>query len=415
MNIIYDIAVIGAGPAGMMAAIRAAENGKSVVLIERNESVGKKLLITGKGRCNLTNMAPMDDFLERFGRSGKFLRTAFSRFFNEDLIEFFTSKGLKLKTERQNRVFPEDDDAKSVVKVLRECLAEKGVRTLFGTRITKIGRNESVFILTPEAGDEISSRSVIISTGGASYKETGSSGDGFTIARELGHKVMPLSPGLVPLKTGETWVKDLQGLTLKNVVLIFKAGKKKIVSSVGEMLFTHFGVSGPLILDLSSEIVSLISEYKSVMMYIDLKPGLNDAQLEKRILSDIKLYGSKDVKNFLKGFMPVSLCPVFARLAGMPENKRASQITAEERRSMKEFMKALPLTIVGALPLEEAMVTSGGVSKDDIDPRTMQSRLVPGLYFAGEIIEGAASSGGYNLQQAFSTGYLAGEEASSDT
>lgn len=411
---VYDVAVVGGGAAGTMAAIRAAENGKKVILIERNDAIGKKMLITGKGRCNITNMAPIDEFIAKFGKNGSFLRSAFSRFFNEDLIEFFKQKGLELKTERQNRVFPLDDNAKSVVAVLKKCLSETGVEVLYDTRIMRAHFKDGFFRLTPEAGHEIQARKVILSTGGASYKATGSSGDGFKIAKELGHNISALRPGLVPLKTKEPWVKELQGLTLKNIRILFRGGKKKIESGIGEMLFTHFGVSGPLILDLSSELVPLIDEAAEVMMYIDLKPGIEDNELEERILSDIKLYGGKDIKNFLKTYMPIALSPVFMRLAELPSGKRVSQMTTAERRSMKDLLKAFPLTLTGALALEEAMVTTGGVSIKEIDPRTMQSRLVPGLYFAGEIIEGAASSGGYNLQQAFSTGYLAGEEASKD-
>lgn len=411
---IYDIAVIGGGAAGTMAAIRAAQLGKKVVLLERNDSIGKKILITGKGRCNVTNMASVDDFIAKFGRSGNFLRSAFARFFNEELMEFFRSKGLALKTERQNRVFPETDDAKSVIAVLKTYLAETGVETRCGIRITRLSLTNGIFCLEPETGEAVQARTVILTTGGASYKATGSSGDGFKMAQALGHTVTALKPGLVPLKTKEAWVKEVQGLALKNISLTFKAGKKKLESAVGEMMFTHFGVSGPLILDLSSDIVRLMDEAGDVTLSIDLKPGLTEDQIEKRLLSDIKEHGSKDIKNFLKLFMPVALCPIFAALANIDTARKASQITLAERKALKDLMKELPLTLAGTLPLEEAMVTVGGVSQKEIDPRTMQSRIVPGLYFAGEVIDGAASSGGYNLQQAFSTGYLAGEEASSD-
>nr|HPM43089.1 aminoacetone oxidase family FAD-binding enzyme [Candidatus Omnitrophota bacterium] len=319
-----------------------------------------------------------------------------------------------LKTERQNRVFPEEGDAKSVVRVLKEYLSEAGVEVRYNTRITGINYKEGFFRLTSEDGIDIQSRKLILCTGGASYKATGSSGDGFRLAKTMGHQVSPLIPGLVPLKTKDTWVKELQGLTLKNIRLSFRSGKRHIISEIGEMLFTHFGVSGPLILDLSSEIAEMMEGEKEVVMYIDLKPGIEDKELEDRILSDIISYGGKDIKNFLKTYMPVALCQVFMRLAKLPENKRVSQMTTAERRAMKENLKALHITLSGTLALEEAMVTAGGVSLKEVDPRTMQSRIVPGLYFAGEILEGAASSGGYNLQQAFSTGYLAGEESSKD-
>lgn len=411
---IYDIAVIGGGAAGMMAAIRASQLGKRVVLLERNDAVGKKILITGKGRCNVTNMASMDDFMAKFGKSGQFLRSAFTRFFNEDLIAFFGAKGLDLKTERQNRVFPATDDAKSVIAVLKSYLTETGVEVLCGTRVLRIHAEGGAFRLETAPGHALQARKAILTTGGASYKATGSSGDGFTIAQSLGHAVTTLGPGLVPLKTKETWVKDLQGLALKNISLTVTAGKTKIESTVGELMFTHFGVSGPLVLDLSADIARLIREAGEATLRIDLKPGLTEDQVEKRLLADIKAHGSKEIAAFLRLFMPSTLCPVFASLAGIDKSRKASQITLAERTALKDLLKALPLTLTGALPLEEAMVTVGGVSRKEIDPRTMQSRLVPGLYFAGEVIDGAASSGGYNLQQAFSTGYLAGEASASD-
>lgn len=410
---VYDVAVVGGGAAGTMAAVTAARRGKMVVLIERNDAIGRKMLITGKGRCNITNMASIDDFVAKFGEAGNFLRSAFTRFSNEDLIAFFRELGLEMKTERQNRVFPATDEARSVVAALRDALASAGVEVRSGIRIARIHVSGSVFSLEPAEGPAVQSRKVILATGGASYKATGSSGDGFAISRSLRHTVTDLEPGLVPLKTRETWVKDVQGLTLKNISLTFRSGKKRLASSVGELLFTHFGVSGPLILDLSAAIVGLMRS-GDVSLAIDLKPGLTEAQLEKRLLSDIIAHGSKDIRNFLKLFMPVSLCPVFAAVAGIDASKKASQLTQAERRTLRDLMKALPLTIAGTLPLEEAMVTAGGVSRKEIDPRTMQSRIVPGLYFAGEIIDGAAASGGYNLQQAFSTGYLAGEEAARD-
>jgi len=252
---------------------------------------------------------------------------------------------------------------------------------------------------------------VIIAAGGASYKDTGSSGEGFQIAKTLGHKIIALRPGLVPLKTKEEWAKDLKGLTLKNISVVFTAGKKKICSDVGELLFTHFGVSGPLILDLSHEVVALLEEHKEVNLFIDMKPGIKPDEMEDKLLREFKERGAKEIKNMLAGLLPLSIVPVIIRLASLNANKKVHQISKEERRLLAKILKALPLTITGALPIEEAMVTCGGVSKNEINPRTMESKVVPGLYFAGEIIEGGAPSGGYNLQQAFSTGYLAGESA----
>ncbi len=434
----YDIAVIGAGPAGMMAAIRAGQLDKKVVLIERNDSVGKKILITGKGRCNITNIAKIDTFIGKFGKTGQFLRTALSAFSNEDLMEFFKSKGLELKIERQGRVFPATDSARSVINVLEEYLKENKVKIRYKTRLKEIKKEGASLVLAcdsireifhpggvhaahhlftpgvenlPDWNRSITAKKVIIATGGASYKETGSSGEGFEIAKSLSHSIVPLKPALVPLRTKEGWVKELQGLTLKNIRVIFVAGKKKIVSEVGEALLTHFGVSGPLILDLSGEIVSLLDEHKEVSLFIDLKPGIKAQEMENKLLKEFKAHGGKEIKNMLSGMLPLRLVPVAIKLAGINASKKVNQIGTDERRSLVKILKALPLTVTGALPIEEAMVTCGGVSIRQINPRTMESTVCPGLYFAGEIIEGGAPSGGYNLQQAFSTGYLAGESA----
>lgn len=408
---ICDIAVIGGGAAGMMAAIRAAELGKDVTLIERNDSVGKKMLITGKGRCNVTNSAPVEAFIAKFGRQGQFFRTAFFKFFNEDLTEFFKARGLELKTERQGRVFPATDKAASVVDVLKKSLADNGVKIIYNARLKDVSKEGGVFRLALEDGGPVSAKKVILAMGGASYKITGSTGDGFTIAEKLGHVVAPLKPALVPLTTKERWVKDLQGLGLENVRVTFRFGKKKLVSDVGEVMFTHFGVSGPLVLDMSGDVVTALEEHKEVRMEIDLKPGLRREQLESKLVHKFAVKGTAQINNLMQDVLPKRMVPVFLSLVGAKELMRGNQVTKEDRRAIIDTLKALPLTITGALPIEEAMVTGGGVSQKEIDPRTMESKVVPGLYFAGEIIEGAASSGGYNLQQAFSTGYLAGEAA----
>lgn len=421
---VYDIAVVGAGPAGAMAAIRAGQLKSDVVLIERNDAIGKKIMITGKGRCNITNVAPLDIFIEKFGRSGEFLRCAFFAFFNEDLIDFFRYKGLELKVERQGRVFPSTDKAASIIEVLQEYLAENNVKILYNTRvkeIVKIGtvprllssrnRDCPYFLMELERGDFITAKKVILATGGASYKVTGSTGEGFSIAQKLGHTIVPLMPGLVPLRTKEPWVKDLQGLALENIRLTFEYGKKKITSPVGELMFTHFGVSGPLVLDLSGTIVPILSQHAEVRLFIDLKPGLDEEQLDSKLLHKFKIKGSAQLRNLMKDVLPQRLIDVFLHMSNIHQARKANQITQGERKAVVTLLKAFPLTITGSLPIEEAMVTGGGLSVKEIDPRTLESRLMPGLYFAGEVIEGAASSGGYNLQQAFSTGYLAGEKA----
>ncbi|MFA6355833.1 MAG: NAD(P)/FAD-dependent oxidoreductase [Candidatus Omnitrophota bacterium] len=407
----HEIAVVGGGPAGIMAAIRAAQLGKDVVLLERNRSIGRKIMITGKGRCNLTNSAGMDEFMAKFGKNGQFLRSAFYAFFNEDLMDFFRKNGLGVKVERQGRVFPSDDRSASVVKVLEKSLLENKVPVMLEARVMSILNDGGMFSLRLDSGAEVLARKLILATGGASYKATGSSGDGFHLAKLLGHKFNPLRPGLVPLKTREKLAADMQGLTLKNIKITFECGGRKIVSEVGELLFTHFGVSGPLVLDLSAQVVALLDTKKPVYVSIDLKPGLTAEQIDNRILRDIGEHGSISINTMLKEMLPVKMVPVFARMLKLDTAKRINQLTAAERRGVAGLMKSFVLTITEPLPLEEAMVTCGGIPVKDIDPRTMCSRIVPGLYFAGEIIDTSASSGGYNLQQAFSTGYLAGESA----
>ncbi len=408
---IYDIAVVGGGAAGTIAAIRAGELKKKVVLIERNDSIGKKILLTGKGRCNITNAAPIDAFIEKFGKTGAFFRSAFFKFFNQDLMDFFKSKGLEMKIERQGRIFPVTDKAISVVEALKKYLVENNVEILYNKRLKGIKKKEDLFELDFEDNGSLRSHKVILATGGASYKSTGSSGDGFYIAERLGHKILPIHPELVPLRTKESWVKDLQGLSLENIRLTFEYGKKKIVSEVGEFLFTHFGVSGPLVLDLSGKLMPIIEEYKELRLLIDLKPGLKKEQLESKLLHKFKIKGNAQLKNFMKDLMPYRLIPVFIHLSGLGPEMKPNQITQAGRRSIIGLLKALPLTVTGSLPIEEAMVTGGGVSTNQINPRTMESKIIPGLYFAGEMVDGSAPSGGYNLQKAFSTGYLAGESA----
>jgi predicted Rossmann fold flavoprotein len=282
---------------------------------------------------------------------------------------------------------------------------------MYNTRLASVARSKGEFELRMENGHLVTAKRVILATGGSSYKATGSSGDGFRIAESLGHKLIPLAPGLVPLKVKEAWVKGLQGIALENVRITFEYGRKKAVSGVGELMFTHFGVSGPLVLDMSAEIVSALGDYKEIKLFIDLKPGLKPTQLEGRLLNEFAAKGKTQLKTVMKSYLPQRLIKTFLELSGAHDEKAASQITQKERRAIIGTFKAMPLTVTGALPLEEAMVTLGGVSTKEIDPRTMGSRIVPGLYFAGEVINGSAPSGGYNLQQAFSTGYLAGQKA----
>jgi len=408
---LHDIAVVGGGAAGAMAAIRAGQSGKDIILIERNRDIGRKILHTGKGRCNVTNIADIDTFIERFGKQGRFLRSAFFIFCNRDLIHFFEAKGLGMNIERQGRVFPSTNKASSVVRVLKEYLSDNKVEVLYNARLSSLGRRDGFFQLNIKGCDKIYAKRVVMALGGASYRATGSSGDGFRIAESLGHTVVPLKPALVPLKIKEPWVKQLQGLSLENVRISFKYGSKRVTSDIGEFIFTHFGISGPLVLDLSGAIVSLMRDHKEIPLFVDLKPGLEPKQIERRLLNEFGAKKTSKIKNVMKGLLPQKLIPIFIHISGLTPEKEVNQVTREERDAIKNLLKAFPLTATGSLPIEEAMVTGGGISTKEIDPRTMESKIVPGLYFAGEMINGCASSGGYNLQQAFSTGYLAGEKA----
>jgi len=407
----YDIAVVGGGPSGIMAAIRASESGSKTVLIERNDSIGKKLLITGKGRCNITNSCDPEGFVKKFGACGQFLRNAFYAFSSDDLVGFFGKAGLEMKTERQGRVFPVTDKSSSVIEALKKSLDDKGVDVFYGSRVTAVKKDGDGFVVSLEGKKGMRAKIVIIATGGASYKATGSTGDGFRMAKELGHDIKPLRAELVPLVTEEEWVQDLQGLGLDNIRVIFSSGKKKIESPVGELMFTHFGVSGPLVLDLSGEVTAILEDGKDVELRIDLKPGLREEQLDSKLIHKFTAKGHSMMKNIMKDILPQRLIPVFLKIAGIPEGRMSNQVTKDERRAIIKLLKAMPLKIKRSLAVEEAMVTGGGVSIRDIDPRTMESKKVPGLYFAGEVMEGSAPSGGYNLQQAFSTGYLAGDKA----
>jgi len=396
----------------MMAAIRAAELGQEVILIEKKSLPGRKLLLSGKGRCNLTNAADFDQFRKRFFHGEDFLRDAFRKFFNRDLMEFFEKRGLALKTERQERVFPVSDSAASILQVLTKELKKSGVKLILESTVKNIivEGNEAIGVVLNN-NNEIYAPRVILATGGASYAFTGSTGEGMKFARELGHKIIALRPGLVPVEVKEKFVSSLVGLSLKNIRLRFYFGKKEIISEIGELMFTRCGISGPLVLSLSSKIVDWLAENKEVFVEIDLKPGLSSTQLDARILREFKLSPRKSVKNVLRTLLPLNLISVFLKVAKIDGEKQANQVKQEERSLIVRLLKAFRLEISRTLPIEEAMVTIGGVSLKDINPRTMESRIVRGLYFAGEIMDIDADTGGFNLQAAFSTGYLAGESA----
>jgi len=408
----YKIVIIGAGPAGMMAAIRASQFCQDVAILEKNGSAGKKLLLSGKGRCNLTNTCGLEDFLKRFYDNGQFLRDAFKGFFNKDLMGFFEKRGLKLKTERQFRVFPESDSSLSVLKVLLKELGSNKVKLIYDVRVKNIaieeGRVKGVFL---EDKSFIPAESVILATGGLSYSFTGSTGDGIRIAKNSGHRIIPCRPGLVALEVVKGDLALPEGLTLKNIRIRFSNNKKTIDSEIGELLFTDFGISGPLVLSLSGLVADMLADKEKVSAWIDLKPALSEEQLHNRLLREIKTNPRRNIGNLLKNLLPVSLIGVFLDGIHLKRDKKANQITAEERQRTVFSLKNFHLDIKCSRPMEEAMITRGGVSLKDIDPKTMQSRLVKRLYFCGEMVDVAADTGGFNLQAAFSTGYLAGESA----
>ena len=396
----------------MMAGIRAAELGQDVTLLEKNNSLGNKLLLSGKGRCNLTNAEDLEYFLKRFSRNGDFLRDAFKKFFNRELMDFFQSRGLKLKTERQMRVFPATDRSSSILDVLKKELEKVGARVICKTKVVDLLTEKgAVRGVRLDNGREIPADRVILATGGASYSFTGSDSAGIRLAGKLGHAIVPLSPGLVPLTVKEDYPRKLEGLALRNIRIKFLSGKAKIISDIGELVFTASGISGPLVITLSGRVIDLLGRKEKVYAEIDLKPALSAQQLDLRLLREFKLNAKKNIRNILKELLPLRLIEVFAQTAGINTFKKCSQATLKEREKIVSLLKGFRMEISGARPIEEGMVTRGGVSLKDINPRTMESRLIKGLYFCGEMIDVDADTGGFNLQAAFSTGYLAGESA----
>ena len=402
------IIVIGGGPAGMMAAATAGSRGLEVTLVEKNEKLGKKLYLTGKGRCNVTNNAETEDLIANVPTNGKFLYRAFSAFSNKDLIMLLNRLGLRTKVERGNRVFPESDKSSDVIRTLEKNLDHNHVRRMIAEAENILSKDGHITGVLLKDGRTLSCDSVVVATGGMSYPTTGSTGDGYRFAKELGHTVTPLNPSLVPLETMEDWPKDAQGLSLKNIALtVLDKRGKKIFGDFGEMIFTHFGVSGPVILSASSYMGKM--ESGKYRIRIDLKPALSEEQLDHRIQRDFTKYARRNLSNGLDDLLPKKLIPVVIRLSGILSDKPVHQITKEERHTLVRLLKELPLTIQGYRPIREAIITSGGVSVKEIDPGTMESKLIRGLFFAGEVIDVDAYTGGFNLQIAFSTGYLAGQ------
>lgn len=408
----YDVIVIGGGPAGLMAAGQAAEAGARVLLLEKMDRPGRKLRITGKGRCNLTNVAPEHEFIEHFGRNGRFLRQGFARFFAPDLLDFCAERGIQTVTERGGRVFPISEDAQDVVDRLVRWVKVSGVEVCPGERVAHLLTDgERIGGVRTVGRQDIEAGVVVLATGGASYPGTGSTGDGYPMAAALGHTITPIRPALIPLKMAGDIAARLQGLSLRNVSVTVWVDGKKGADAFGEMLFTHFGVSGPIILSLSGGVVDALHDGHAVRLSIDLKPALDDPTLDARLLRELDQHGKQQVQTVLKSLLPRSLIPVCVDHTRIPAEKPAHQINAKERRRLLRWLKGLYLDVTGHLPLDAAIVTAGGVSLDEVDPRTMESRLVRGLYFAGEVLDLHADTGGYNLQAAFTTGWLAGRAA----
>ncbi len=410
------VLVIGGGPAGMMAAITAAENGNEVTILEKMPSFGKKLLITGKGRCNITSSLYMSEFIKKTPGNGKFLYSAFQNYTNADIIEFLKKQGLEVKEERGNRIFPVTDKSIDVLNCFKKRIDELKIKYKLETRVEKIliKNNEVLGVRTNR--EIIQTDKIILATGGKSYPLTGSTGDGYKIARDLGHTIIPIKPALVPLEVYEKEeCKKIQGLSLKNIAIkiIDTDRKKTIYEDFGEMVFTHFGISGPTILSGSAHLakykdIDYLLKKRYIKITIDLKPALTEEHLDDRILRDFKEFKNKQFKNSLDKLLPQKMIPLIVELSGINPDKMVNEITKEERRHLGQLIKYFTITIKNFRPVEEAIITCGGISTKEINPKTMESKLIKGLYFAGEIIDVDAYTGGFNLQIAYSTGYTAG-------
>jgi predicted flavoprotein YhiN len=431
-----QIVVVGAGAAGMLAAGRAAELGAKVLLLEKMERPGKKVLITGNGRCNLSNSADVDIFIDRFGRNGRFLYRAFNRFFRDDLLALLRRYGVEFKTEPGGKIYPVTDDARDVVRALQHYIADGGVTIRFGVRTTRVVVEDGAVSGVETSQGIFAASAVVVACGGASHPETGSSGDGFDIAAALGHRIVRPRPALVPLVVKDAGlIKQMQGVSLRNVrVTAFQKQSEEINPSVapgadtgrgisgkrarppviesraGDVIFTHFGLSGPVMLEMSLAVVDAL-EKGPVSISIDLVPGKDRNTLRKDLQHALDTHSKGTSKNVIKHLLPPKLVEPFVTMAGVTPGKASSQITSEERERLLDLLKSLRFDIQGAHSMAAAQVTAGGVSLDEIDPRTMASKLVPGLFFCGEVMDIDAASGGFNLQAAFSTGYLAGESA----
>ena len=411
------VIVIGGGPAGMMSAITASQNGNEVILLEKMERLGRKLLITGKGRCNITSSLPIQEFIQNIPGNGQFLYSAFNNYTNTDIINFLKSEGLEVKEERGKRIFPITDKSLDVLKCFEKKLKALNVKIEYNAEVVSIKKDLDRFEVELKNGTILNSNKVIIATGGKSYPLTGSTGDGYKLAKQLGHTVTQIKPSLVPFEAyDKKTCKELQGLSLKNVGIEFKDIEKNkvIYEDFGEMLFTHFGVSGPTILSGSAHLVRYkniddLLKNKKIILKIDFKPALSEEKLDKRILRDFDEEKNKELKHSLDKLLPKKLIPVIIEKSGINPEKRVNEITKQERKNLASLLKSFELEISKFRPIEEAIITSGGIDIKEINPKTMESKIVPGLYFAGEIIDVDGYTGGFNLQIAYSTGFTAGQ------
>jgi len=413
-----DIIVVGGGAAGMMAAGRAAERGKKVIIVEKTHRLGNKLLLTGGGRCNITNKVSLKEFINAFGKNGKFLYRAFTVFSNRDLINFFSSRGLEMRVDPDGKVFPADHRARSVLAVLRQYIDDHQVRILHNTVVTNIlfQSGESLRAGGVRCADHstLDAGKVIVAAGGMSYPKTGSSGDGYKLARQCGHSIVPLTPGLVALESDEPFLQELQGIALKDISLSVLVDGKKKGSEKGDILFTHFGVSGPTVLILSGIVIDALAAGRSVALSLQLRPADTAQELDPILQREFESRGTITLSRYLKEALPKSFALVFEHRCAVEPGKRCSKISREERKRIVLCFKDFRINITKPRPIEEATITRGGVSLEEINPRTLESRIVHGLFFCGEMIDADGMTGGYNLQAAFSTGYLAGESAVSN-
>lgn len=409
-----NVIVVGGGAAGMMAAVFAARNGQNVQLLEKNEKLGKKLFITGKGRCNITNAADIEDLFTAVISNPKFLYSGFYSFTNQQVIDFFEELGVKTKIERGERVFPVSDHSSDVIAAFSRELKSLGVSVSLHTEVRELlCEQDKVCGVLLTNGKKMKADAVIVATGGISYPSTGSTGDGYRFAKETGHRVTELLPSLVPMEVRQWYAKELQGLSLRNIEICITDGKKKLYEEFGEMLFTHYGVTGPVILSASS-VVGKTLRKKELTLHIDLKPALSEEQLDKRILREFDANHNKQYKNSIDSLFPAKLKPIMIELSEIEPEKKVNEITKEERQRLVHLIKDFTMTLTGLRSYNEAIITKGGVSVKEIDPGTMESKKMKGLYFAGEVLDLDAVTGGYNLQIAWSTGYLAGINAGCD-